>query len=129
MFNEDDINSIGKHPDSIPDGVIDASDFYEDLVFLSKQLEETDYESMDSKIKAMMNVINCYHNQTEDNSIDMNTDKIYGITIGLLFHLANLFAGMRDEDKAEYWEYVNNDLLPTMKEEKTILPYWDDDYE
>ena len=127
MFNEDDINNIGKDPNSIPDGVMDASEFYEDLIFLSKQLEDTDYESMDSKMKTMMNVINYYHNQTEDNSIDINTDKLYGITIGLLFHMANLFVGMGDEGKVEYWEYINNDLLPTMKEEKTILPYWDND--
>jgi|APGre2960657404_1045060.scaffolds.fasta_scaffold29587_5 hypothetical protein len=127
MFNENDINNIGKDPNSIPDGVIDATEFYEDLVFLSKQLEETDYESMDSKMKTMMNVINYYHNQTEDNSIDINTDKLYGITIGLLFHMANLFVGMGDEGKVEYWEYINNELLPTMKEEKTILPYWDND--
>lgn len=127
MFNEDDINNIGKDPNSIPDGVMDATEFYEDLVFLSKQLEETDYESMDSKMKTMMNVINYYHNQTEDNSIDINTDKLYGITIGLLFHMANLFVGMGDEGKFEYWEYINNELLPTMKEEKTILPYWDND--
>jgi hypothetical protein len=127
MFNEDDINNISKDPNSIPDGVMDASEFYEDLVFLSKQLEDTDYESMDSKMKTMMNVINYYHNQTEDNSIDINTDKLYGITIGLLFHMANLFVGMGDEGKVEYWEYINNDLLPTMKEEKTILPYWDND--
>jgi hypothetical protein len=127
MFNEDDINNIGKDPNSIPDGVMDATEFYEDLVFLSKQLEETDYESMDSKMKTMMNVINYYHNKTEDNSIDINTDKLYGITIGLLFHMANLFVGMGDEGKVEYWEYINNELLPTMKEEKTILPYWDND--
>jgi hypothetical protein len=127
MFNEDDINNISKDINSIPDGVMDASEFYEDLVFLSKQLEETDYESMDSKMKTMMNVINYYHNQTEDNSIDINTDKLYGITIGLLFHMANLFVGMGDEGKVEYWEYINNELLPTMKEEKTILPYWDND--
>lgn len=125
MFSEDDIENIGKDPDSIPDGVIDATDFYEDLVFLSKQLEDTDYESMDSKMKTMMNVINYYHNSTEDNSIEINNDKLYGITIGLLFHIANLFVGMGDEGKIEYWEYINNELLPTMKEEKTILPYWD----
>lgn len=127
MFSEDDIENIGKDPDSIPDGVIDATDFYEDLVFLSKQLEDTDYESMDSKMKTMMNVINYYHNSTEDNSIEINNDKLYGITIGLLFHIANLFVGMGDEGKIEYWEYINNELLPTMKEEKTILPYWDND--
>lgn len=125
MFSEDDIENIGKDPDSIPDGVIDATDFYEDLVFLSKQLEDTDYESMDSKMKTMMNVINYYHNSTEDNSIEINNDRLYGITIGLLFHMANLFVGMGDEGKIEYWEYINNELLPTMKEEKTILPYWD----
>lgn len=127
MFSEDDIENIGKDPDSIPDGVIDATDFYEDLVFLSKQLEDTDYESMDSKMKTMMNVINYYHNSTEDNSVEINNDRLYGITIGLLFHMANLFVGMGDEGKIEYWEYINNELLPTMKEEKTILPYWDND--
>ena len=127
MFSEDDIENIGKDPDSIPDGVIDATDFYEDLVFLSKQLEDTDYESMDSKMKTMMNVINYYHNSTEDNSIEINNDRLYGITIGLLFHMANLFVGMGDEGKIEYWEYINNELLPTMKEEKSILPYWDND--
>ena len=127
MFSEDDIENIGKDPDSIPDGVIDATDFYEDLVFLSKQLEVTDYESMDSKMKTMMNVINYYHNSTEDNSIEINNDRLYGITIGLLFHMANLFVGMGDEGKIEYWEYINNELLPTMKEEKSILPYWDND--
>ena len=125
MFSEDDIENIGKDPDSIPDGVIDATDFYEDLVFLSKQLEDTDYESMDSKKKTMMNVINYYHNSTEDNSVEINNDRLYGFTIGLLFHMANLFVGMGDEGKIEYWEYINNELLPTMKEEKTILPYWD----
>ena len=132
MFNEDDINNIGKDPDSIPDGVIDATDFYQDLVFLSKQLEETDYESMDSKMKTMMNVINYYHHIVGNNELgseeyEINQDKLYGITIGLLFHLSNLFVGMGDEGKIEYWEYINNDLLPTMQEEKTILPYWNSD--
>lgn len=127
FFNEDDINNINKDPDSIPDGVMDSSEFYEDLIFLSKQLEETDYESMDSKMKTMMNVINYYHIRTEDNLSDMNPDRVNGITIGLLFHMANIFVGMEYDAKAEYWDYINNELLPIMKEEKTILPYWNSD--
>jgi hypothetical protein len=34
---------------------------------------------------------------------------------------------MDDEGLSEYWNYINNDLLPQMKEEKTILPYWSSD--
>lgn len=127
MFDQNDYNNLGKDPDSVPDGLIDATEFYEDLVFLSNKLQETDYESMDSKTKSMMEIINYYHHPTTDGSIDIDSDKLYGITIGLLFHIANIFVGMDDEGLSEYWNYINNDLLPQMKEEKTILPYWSSD--
>lgn len=127
MFSIGDFNDFNKDPDSVPDGLIDATEFYEDLVFLSNKLQETDYESMDSKTKTMMEIINYYHNQTTDGSIEVNQDKLYGITIGLLFHIANIFVGMDYEATSEYWEYINNELLPQMKEDKTILPYWSSD--
>jgi len=126
-FNEQNFENIKKNSDSIPDGVIDATEFYEDLVFISNQLENTDYEDMDSKMRVMMNIINYYHNPTPDNSIDINTEKLYGVTIGLLFHIANILVGLDEDSKLEYWDYINKELLPTMKEEKTILPYWNND--
>jgi len=126
-FNEQNFENIKKNSDSIPDGVIDATEFYEDLVFISNQLENTDYEDMDSKMRVMMNIINYYHNPTPDNSIDINTEKLYGVTIGLLFHIANMLVGLDEDSKLEYWDYINKELLPTMKEEKTILPYWNND--
>lgn len=127
MFNADDFKDINKDENSIPDGVMDATEFYEDLVFLSKQLEETDYESLEDKMQVMMRIINYYHNSDINNSIEIDPDRVNGITIGLLFHIANIFSGMENEAKKEYWEYVNTQLLPTMQEDKTILPYWDTD--
>ena len=128
FFNEDNFKNMKKNSESIPDGVMDASEFYDDLVFLSKQLQNTDYESMESKIESMMNIINYYHNPTDENDMsEINPDKVYGITIGLLFHVANIFVGMEYDGREEYWNYINNELLPTMKEDKTILPYWDSD--
>lgn len=127
MFNADDFKDINKNENSIPDGVMDATEFYEDLVFLSKQLEETDYESLEDKMQVMMRIVNYYHNSDINNSIEINPDRVNGIAIGLLFHIANIFSGMENEAKKEYWEYVNTQLLPTMQEDKTILPYWDTD--
>ena len=127
MFDKNDFENMKKFNNNIPDGVMDASSFYEDLVFLSNLLEKTNFDSPDERMESMMNVINYFYIKGDDEELYLDQDRVYGITIALLFHLCNIFSGIDDEDRVDYWNTVNNEMLPDMSKDKTIIPYWDTD--
>jgi len=125
MFDDNDYQNIINSLNAIPDGVFDASSFYETLKLVSSYLEKTNHEIEEQKIKMMMDIINNYHKIQEDNSYLLDEDLVYSTTIALLFHLSHIFSGMEEDSRIEYWENINNDVMPTIEQDSNILPYWD----
>jgi len=124
MFNKDDFENMEeKDPDTIPDGVVDASNYYEILRDITEYLEQTDYEDTSSRIVAIMNIINLMH-EDEDTLSD---DSVYGVCVALMYHLQTMLSGMVDEDKSEYFTHIKEEVLPTFKAESGALPYYNSD--
>lgn len=124
MFNPYDFENINKNePDAVPDGIVDASDYHQLLKQITDYLEQTDYEDPTSRMVSMMNVINLYH-ENED-TIDEN--KVYGVSIALMYHIQTMFGGMMQEDRDEYFQHVKNEVLPIFEAESSMLPYYDSD--
>lgn len=124
MFNPNDFENINKiEPDAVPDGVVDASDYHEILKQITSYIEETDYDDANSRMVSMMNVINLFHRDEET----IDEDKVYGVTIGLMYHIQSVFGGMLQEDRDEYFTHVRSEILPVFEAESSMLPYYDSD--
>lgn len=124
MFNHDDFENINKEPDTIPDGIIDASDYYENLKQITGYLEDTDYEDTESRLVSMMNIINLMHSDEET----LSEDSVYGVAIGLMYHIQTIMTGMTQEDRQEYFMHIKETILPTFESEAKTLPYYDSDF-
>lgn len=125
MFNPEDFENINNiDPDTVPDGIVDASDYHQLLKQITEYLEQTDYDDPNSRMVSMMNIINLYHD--DEDTVDQ--DKVYGVTIGLMYHVQTMFGGMPSEDKEEYFKIVKEDILPTFEKDASSLPYYDSDF-
>ncbi|NDB56880.1 hypothetical protein EB001_00275 [bacterium] len=122
MFNKDDFNNIDKvNEDTVPDGVVDASDYALILRKTAEHIRDTDYENPESKMVAMMNIINLMHEDEEN----LNDNNVYGVAIALMYHIQTLLGGMVDEDRKEYFDHLEKEVLPVFDEESQVLPYYD----
>lgn len=130
MFNEDDFENIKKYKTEIADGVFDASSSYQVLETVVKMLSDTDYESDEGRTVMMMEMINlCYEGQAED--AYMSAAKVTNVIISLCFCYGNLIGSFINEgfNQHDYFNFVINQILPVMKEESQMLPYWEDNNE
>ena len=121
MFNEDDFESIKNNFDRPPDGLIDASDYYNDMKFITELLMDTDYDDMVSRMFAMMNIMNAIY----DDEGEISNDRLSGIIIALSFHAINLLNSLEEESRSDYFRFVNDDILDQIKNEASSLPYWE----
>ena len=122
MFNEDDFDKINENiDDTVPDGLVDASDYAEDMVAITNILSEIDYEDMTSRMHAMMNVINRTYN--DDGELD--TERVTGVIISLCFHVINVINSLEEDSRQDYFEFTKNEVIPVIVDESSTLPYWD----
>lgn len=123
MFKPEDFENIDKDDDTIPDGVIDASNYYEILVKITEYIEEVDYEDNGSRMGSMMNIVNLMHEDEET----LSEDSVYGVCISLMYHLQTMLSGMVEEDRVEYFQHIKDEVLPIFEKEASILPYYESD--
>ena len=124
MFNPNDFENVNKKPDEIPDGVIDASDYHQLLVSVTNLLKDTDFEDPESRMVAIMSIVNLFHE--DEDTIDQ--DKVYGVVISCMYHLQTIFCNMDPEDKNEYFRICVEETLPDLEKQSTTLPYYDSDF-
>lgn len=125
MFNNDDFEMIKKSPDTAPDGLVDASDYQEINEKITEILSETDFTSINGKMGMMMSIMNLFALEDGEN-VDPNAT--FGVVLALTFHLGNIFSNLQESDPevlAEYFDFVKNEMLPSMREESSSLPYWE----
>lgn len=124
MFNPYDFENINKNePDTVPDGIVDASDYHELLKKVTDFIQTTDYEDPTSRMVAMMNVINLFHDS--EDTIDENN--LYGVVISCMYHVQTLLCGMVQEDREEYFKVILEDVFPEFEKESKTLPYYQSD--
>lgn len=123
MFNEEDFDKIKENFDRPPDGLIDASDYYQDMKFITELLMDTDYDDMVSRMFAMMNIMNAIY----DDEGEISNERLSGIIIALSFHAINLLNSIEQDSRVDYFKFVNDEILEQIKNEASSLPYWESD--
>ena len=121
MFNADDFDKLEDSMDTMPDGLLDASDYYEDMEKVTDILSEIDYDDMVSRMHGMMKLMNIIYG--EDGGL--SSDRVNGVVIALSFHAVNILNSLEDESRKEYFDFTKNDVLKEIKDEVSSLPYWD----
>ncbi len=122
MFNKDDFDNLDDiNEDTVPDGVVDASDYALILKQTTEYLKDTDYESAESRMVAMMNIVNLMH----ENEDTLSDDSVYGVVIALMYHIQTVLSGMVNEDREEYFNHLETEVLPIFSMEASMLPYYD----
>lgn len=121
MFNADDFDKLEDSMETMPDGLLDASDYYEDMEKVTNILSEIDYDDMVSRMHGMMKVMNIIYG--EDGGL--SSDRVNGVVIALSFHAVNILNSLEDESRKEYFDFTKNDVLKEIKDEVSSLPYWD----
>jgi len=121
MFNSNDFEMVKSMGETIPDGIVDGTDHYLDMVKITDILIKIDYNDETSRMHAMMEVINCIFDE-EENLIE---DRAYGTLIALCFHIINIVNSMDDNDRTEYFDYMKNEALIEIEKDSANLPYWD----
>ena len=101
------MENISKKPDTVPDGVVDASDYYETLKSITNYLKDTEYEDTDSRLVAMMNIINLMH----ENEETLSEDNVYGVVISLMYHIQTIMQGMEEIDRQEYFSHIQENIF------------------
>lgn len=121
MFNDDDFDSIEDQFDRPPDGLVDARDYYQQLVRVTDILQEMDYSDIVSKMSGMMLIMN----EIYDDDGNMNPDRVQAVITSLSFHVVNLLNNIEDDYVPQYFEYVQKDILSELENEAGSLPYWE----
>lgn len=121
MFNADDFDKLEDSMDTMPDGLLDASDYYEDMEKVTDILSEIQYDDMVSRMHGMMNIMNIIYG--EDGGL--SAERVNGVVIALSFHAVNILNSLEDESRDEYFNFTKNDVLKEIKDEASSLPYWD----
>jgi uncharacterized protein YjgD (DUF1641 family) len=121
MFNADDFDKLEESMDTMPDGLLDASDYYEDMEKVTDILSGIQYDDMVSRMHGMMNIMNIIYGEDGGLSIE----RVNGVVIALSFHAVNILNSLEDESRDEYFNFTKNDVLKEIKDEVSSLPYWD----
>jgi hypothetical protein len=122
MFNSDDFDKMSEdNTDSVPDGLVDASDYANDMIAITSILSELDYDDMTSRMHGMMNIIN--HTYNDDGELD--SERVTGVIISLCFHIINVINSLEDDSRQDYFNFTKNEVIPVIIDESSTLPYWD----
>ena len=122
MVNSDDFDKMSEdNTDSVPDGLVDASDYANDMIAITSILSELDYDDMTSRMHGMMNIIN--HTYNDDGELD--SERVTGVIISLCFHIINVINSLEDDSRQDYFNFTKNEVIPVIIDESSTLPYWD----
>ncbi len=121
MFNADDFDKLEESMDTMPDGLLDARDYYEDMEKVTEILSEIDYDDMVSRMHGMMKIMNIIYGEEGG----LSSDRVNGVIIALSFHAVNILNSLEDDSRQEYFNFTKNEVLQGIKDEVSSLPYWD----
>lgn len=123
MFDPNDFEDMAKERDTAPDGIIDASDYADDMKIITDILCDLDYDDMVSRMHAMMNIMNHMY----DNNGEIDVERVNGVVISLSFHIITMLNTLEDDSRQEYFQFIKNDVISEIEKEASTLPYWDVD--
>jgi hypothetical protein len=122
MFDDSDFDRYRKdNGDTVPDGIVNAEDYVDDIEFVVNQLINTDFDDFPARAISMMEVINHLHEDEEN----LSDDRVYGTVIGLMYHLQLVFGSMDEDYRKELFNFIKEEYIPEMRRDSKTLPYWD----
>lgn len=120
MFNSNDFEMVKITKDTVPDGVIDTTEHYLDMVQITDILAKIDYEDEISRMHGMMEIMNCIYDEEEN----LVPEKVSGILIALSFHIINIVSNMEIESRSDYFNFIKTEVLTDIEKDSASLPYW-----
>lgn len=122
-FSEDDINKAVENLDSVPDGLIDNSDYVNTFIAVYEAMKNLEPESEDSRLLFMMRVINMMGDDSEISS------RVLEVVTCLSFHIVNFMeigTILRDDFVEKYISNLSDEIIPRLEAEKGVMPYWNE---
>lgn len=120
FFSQDDYDSIGNKEKGVPDGVMDATSYYEVFKNLLSSIENLDVDSYESKVKFMMDIVNPSFTEGSEN---LDSHYVMNLITSMSYHLIALLTD--NGDSSMYAKRVREHVLPHIEKESKAIPYWE----
>lgn len=120
-FSDEDMDKAIENLDSVPDGVIDNSQYVGIFSAVYEALNNVDISSENSRLLCMMRIINILD---DDNELP---PRVYEVVTSLIFHVVNLLEVgnmVREDFISKYMTSVGEEIIPRLEQEKGMMPYW-----
>jgi hypothetical protein len=124
MFDDDDAERM-MNTGSIPDGIIDGSQYAEVFQNLISNMKEIDQESQVSNMTWVMRCVNeCYQDNEDGTSTFSNTRASDTVT-ALGYFVMTLIRGLDEEYLEEYFRFHDEEVIPDMVANAQTIPWYD----
>jgi hypothetical protein len=120
MFSMDDIDKADNNSKKIPSGLMDNTDFVNNMHTVYNVIKNTDFFDERSRIRFSLHLINSFM----DEKGDIDKDSCLNTIINLCSHIQILFQ-IIGEDTEEYFENYKTSLLDKFDKHTKDEPYYE----
>lgn len=121
LFDNEDFEKVINDIDgSVPDGVIDGTEYVKIFVGFVDHLASLNPEDEQSRILFMMNVMNLVDSNDEASA--------YEVISACCYHIVTLLGSatrFNSDIKDNYLRMLYNEVIPNLTEDAKSMPYWD----
>jgi hypothetical protein len=122
MFDENDPELLASFDNSIPDGLIDGSQYAEIVQRLFFELKKLDPDNYLSSITWVMNCVNeCY----DGDSNQVNTTKAIDVVTALAYYMISMTAAIDVHEWDRFIEHQETVAIPELMEGASAMPFYD----
>lgn len=126
MFEHGDADKFNMMNSSIPDGVIDASNFSDTLCKIVEYMSFLEPDRFDKGIMFMMNCINlCYEDNEDGTRSEFSQKKAEDAITALGQYVMELYLFLPEDSRSEFIRYQREESLPEAIEQCKALPFYD----
>lgn len=126
MFNDEDPERLANADMSIPDGIIDGTQYANILKNLIDNLGELDPSSYVSGITWVMRAVNeCYPQGDEVDHTKVDASKATDAVTGLAYIILTMSEIIDEQDFKDYIEHQKGTVIPELFESCETIPYYD----
>lgn len=122
MFDENDPELLASFDNSIPDGLIDGSQYAEIVQRLFLELKKLNPENYLSSITWVMNCVNeCY--DAESNKVD--STKAVDVVTSLAYFMISMVSAIEPDEWGKFIEHQEEVAIPELMESAGAMPFYD----
>jgi len=120
MFSMDDIDNVNNNHNKIPSGLMDNTDFVNNMYTIYNIIKNTDFFDEKSRIQFNLHLVNTFI----DEKGEINKDSCLNTVLNLCSHMQILFQ-IIEEDREQYFENYKMSLLDRFSENTKDEPYYE----